>query len=214
MTSMPGISNPIHLPGMTRYNGESLQIKPYTGITSVNSLIQRKVILLATAVISEENLFSNGLFQNVYVFYRMFESMGFLPLMVVNKKPETMEKIPWYMKDLRLISIEDLAKNPIPVSLYIEIGMSIDSQMRKFLKMCGARIAKLYLGNIFNIDVETPIFYPTMHFGLHVIGDLDDIWVSPHYTQHAEYARALNHIDIHKKEPCVVPYVWDYQILL
>ena len=198
---------------MTRYIGSQLKVKPYTGIVNINPLIQRKVILLATAVISEENLFSNGLFQNVYVFYRMFEAMGHLPLMIVNKKPDSMEKIPWYMRDLRLISIEELAKNPIPVKLYIEVGMSIDKQMRKFLKMCGARIAKLYLGNILNIDIETPIFYPTMHFAHHVIGELDDIWVSPHYAQHAEYARALNHVDINKKEPMVVPYVWESQIL-
>ena len=195
---------------MTRY-GEQLQVSPYTGINKIN-IIQRKVILLATATITEENLFSNGLFQNVYVFYRMFEAMGFLPLMIVNKKPENAEKIPWYMRDLRLISVEEIAKNPIPVSVYIEVGMSIDSQMRKYLKMCGAKIAKLYLGNIINIDIETPIFYPTMHFAHHVIGELDEIWVSPHYTQHAEYARALNHIDI-RKPNAIVPYVWDSQIL-
>lgn len=198
-------------PGMTRYP-EQVKVTPYTGLTKINPLVQRKVILLATAVITEDNLFSNGLFQNVYVFYRMFESMGFLPLMIVNKKPEPNQKIPSYMSDLRLISVEEIAKNPIPVSLYIEVGMSIDSTMRKYLKMCGAKIAKLYLGNIINIDIETPIFYPSMHFAHHVIGELDEIWVSPHYMQHAEYARALNHIDI-RKPNAVVPYVWDSQIL-
>lgn len=196
-------------PGMTRY-GEQLQVLPYTGLSK--TILQRKVILLATATITEENLFSNGLFQNVYVFYRMFEAMGFLPLMIVNKKSDDINKIPIYMRDLRLITVEEIAKNPIPVSVYIEVGMSIDSQMRKYLKLCGAKIAKLYLGNIINIDIETPIFYPSMHFAHHVIGELDEIWVSPHYTQHAEYARALNHIDI-RKPNAVVPYVWDSQIL-
>jgi hypothetical protein len=206
------------LPGMTRYEkppqDTPVTQKPYTGITTLNTLIQRKVVLLATAVITEENLFSNGLFQNVYLFYRMFEAMGWLPLLIVNKKPENLDKIPMYMKDLRLIGVEEIAKNPIPVKLYIEIGMSIDAGMRKFLKMCGARIAKLYLGNILNIDIETPIFYPSMHFSHHVIGELDDIWVSPHYAQHAQYARALNHIDVRKEAPCVVPYIWDPQVLL
>ena len=209
----PGPPGPLSFPGMTRYTGEQLKVDPYTCITTTNPLIQRKLILLATAVITEENLFSNGLFQNVYVFYRMFEAMGYLPLMIVNKKPDSIEKIPQYMRDLRLISVEEIAKNPIPVSIYIEVGMSIDSNMRKFLKHCGAKIAKLYLGNILNIDIETPIFYPSMHFAHHVIGELDEIWVSPHYTQHAEYARALNHIDIRRPQTCSVPYVWDSQIL-
>jgi len=203
-------------PGMTRYKEDGARAAgcvPHAQLSQIANLLERKTVLLATAVITEETLFNNGLFQNIYVLYRMFESMGWLPLLIVNKKPDTMEKVPSYMKDLRLISIQDIAQKPIPVKMYIEIGMSVDSHMRKYLKMCGARICKLYLGNILNIDVETPIFYPNMHFAHHVIGDLDEIWVSPHYTQHAEYARALNHVDIDKKEPVVVPYVWDSQIL-
>jgi hypothetical protein len=208
------------LPGMTRYMGTApggATAVPYTAMNgdsaAVRELVQRPIVLLATAVITEDNLFSNGLFQNVYVFYRMFEAMGWLPLMIVNKKPESIDKIPKYMHDLRLVGVEDLAKNPIPVKLYIEIGMSIDAMMRGFLKMCGAKICKLYLGNILNIDVETPIFYPSMHFAHHVIGELDEIWVSPHYSQHASYARALNHVNIEKTATPVAPYVWDSQVL-
>ena len=204
-------------PGMTRYNDDGsrakLSITPYTALATVNPIMQRKTVLLATAVITEENVFTNGLFQNVYVFYRMFESMGWLPILIVNKRPDSLEKVPEYMKNLRLISVEEIARAPIPVKLYIEIGMSVDSHMRRYLKMCGAKICKLYLGNILNIDVETPMFYPSMYFAHHVIGELDEIWVSPHYTQHAEYARALNQVDIDKKEPMVIPYVWDSQIL-
>jgi hypothetical protein len=203
-------------PGMTEYKDDRARadIRPTVPhLKNLHTMIQRNIVLLATAVITEENLFSNGLFQNVYVFYRMFEAMGWLPLLIVNRKPESLEKVPDYMRNLRLISVEEIAKNPIPVKLYIEIGMSIDSAMRRFLRMCGAKITKLYLGNILNIDIETPIFYPSMHFAHHVIGDLDDIYVSPHYTQHAEYARALNHVDLQSKRTMVVPYVWDPQIL-
>ena len=199
---------------MTRYpEGVSPTLVPYTGMGAMQSILNRNVVLLATAVITEENIFTNGLFQNVYYFYRMFEAMGWLPLLFVNRRPDDFGKVPWYMRDLRLLCVEDLAKNPIPVKLYLEIGMSIDGQMRKFLRMCGAKICKLYLGNILNIDIETPIFYPQMHFAHHVIGELDDIWVSPHYYQHGEYARALNHVDIEKPQSAAVPYIWDSQIL-
>uniref|UniRef100_A0A6C0KMN5 Glycosyltransferase n=1 Tax=viral metagenome TaxID=1070528 RepID=A0A6C0KMN5_9ZZZZ len=215
--SAPIVNDLNVFPGMVRYSDDGSRAKqsvvPYANIAGLSDIIQRNTVLLATAVITEENLFSNGLFQNIYVLYRMFESMGCLPLLVVNKRPENMEKVPDYMKNLRLISVDELSRTPIPVKVYVEIGMSVDSSMRRYLKMCGARICKLYLGNILNIDVETPIFYPSMYFAHHVIGDLDEIWVSPHYTQHAEYARALNHVDLDKKEPIVVPYVWDSQIL-
>jgi len=205
-------ANVLDFPGMTRYIRKENTL-PFTGFTNV-SLIQRKIVLLATGIITEENLFNNGLFQNIYILYRMFESMGWLPLMIVNKKPESIEKIPWYMRNIRLIGIDETTQSPIPVKLYIEIGMSLDGGMRKFLKMCGAKICKLYLGNIINIDIETPVFYPHMNFAHHVIGELDDIWVSPHYYQHAQYARALNHVDLDKKAGIVAPYVWDSQILM
>lgn len=173
----------------------------------------RPIVMLATAAITHDNIFTNGLYQNVYVIYRMFEAMGWIPIMIVNVKPTTLESVPWYMHDLRLMLVDDCVKSPIPVKLYIEIGMSIEPQFRSFFKLCGARICKLYLGNILNIDVETPMFYPKMYFAHHVIGEQDDIWVSPHYYQHSQYARAVNHIDIETPKPMVAPYVWDPQIL-
>ena len=199
-------------PGMTRYekeNDSQIALSPLLG----KPIIQRPIILLATALITDDNIFMNGLFQNVYVLYRLFESIGSTPIMFVNKKPDSLDKIPSYMRNIRIMSSDDIAKSPIPIHTYIEIGMSVDINMHKFLKMCGAKICKLYLGNILNIDIENPIFMPGMNFAHHVKGMMDKIWVSPHYAQHGQYARALNKVDLDKKEPIVVPYVWDSQML-
>ena len=174
---------------------------------------EKKAVLLATAAIGEDTLFINGLFQNVYVLYRMFEAMGYRPFLFVNKKLEPERKTPKFMKDVRVIQVEELIQHPFPIEYYIEIGMSIDEKVRKFIKMCGAKVCKLYLGNILNIDIETPIFYPQMYFAHHVIGELDAIWVSPHYYQHAEYALSINHVDMSKRDNSVAPYVWDSQVL-
>jgi len=199
-------------PGMTCYKAISESF-PTQSLVSLENITQRKIVLLATAVITHDNIFMNGLFQNIYVIYRMFEAMGWLPIMIVNTKPTSISTIPWYMHDIRIMTVEDVTKNPIPIKLYIEIGMSIDPSIRKFIKLCGSKICKLYLGNILNIDIETPMFYPSMFFSHHIIGEQDDIWVSPHYYQHSQYARAINHIDIEKPTPAVAPYVWDSQIL-
>jgi len=196
-------------PGMTKYLETSL-IKPYTGMF----VTDRKIVFLASSGISTDTLFNNGLFQNIYIFYRMFEAMGWFPIMFINKTPENMESIPLYMRNIAMLNVADFAQHAIKVDLYIEIGMSLDQVMRGYLKSCGAKICKLYLGNILNIDIETPVIYPSMYFAHHVVGDLDAIWTSPHYYQHHEYARALNNIDIEKKESVIVPYVWDPQILL
>ncbi len=209
------MQTPSDLPGMTRYPTPSPtpDVKPFAETGTIASTVQKKTVVLATAAITEDNLFMNGLFQNIYVLYRMFESMGYQSYLLVNKKPASLERVPQYMKDLKVFELEEVVRSPIPVALYLEIGMSIEGQMRKFFRMCGAKIVKLYLGNILNIDIETPMFMPMVHFAHHIIGDLDEIWVSPHYYQHGQYARALNHVSVDKKASVVAPYVWDSQIL-
>ena len=202
------------LPGMTRLGQEpAAGVKPITDISKIPQQMHRKVILLATANITEDNIFSNGLFQNIILLYRMFESMGWTPVLIINEKPKNLEKVPEQLRVCRVVTAEEILKQPIPVYAYVEIGMSIDAMVRKFLKMCGSKICKLYLGNILNIDIETPIFYPEMNFSHHVIGEMDKIWVSPHYAQHDQYACSLNHVSLAAPESQVGPYVWDASFL-
>ena len=199
---------------MTRLaQGPSDDLHVFKKITETPNLLERKVILLATATITDENIFCNGLFQNVFFLFRMFEAMGFLPILVVNDKPKSLEKIPEVLRGVRIVTVEDLIKQPIPIAAYIEIGMSIDHVMRKFLKMIGSKTCKLYLGNILNIDTETPVFYPGMNFAHHVVGEIQDVWVSPHYGQHAEYACVLNDVDPASTSSKIAPYVWDPAVL-
>lgn len=198
------------LPGMTRLGAEpAANIKPIATLKGIPPPGNRKVVLLATANITEDNIFTNGLFQNVVLIYRMFEAMAWTPILIVNTKPTNLDKIPEQIRSCRVVNAEEILRQPIPVYGYIEIGMSIDPNLRRFLKMIGSKICKLYLGNILNIDIETPIFYPDMNFAHHVIGELDKIWVSPHYAQHDQYAAALNHVPLSPPESQVAPYVWD-----
>lgn len=207
-------SHGLNLPGMTRLGNEpSAELKPWKGMETIPALVQRPIIILATATITDENIFSNGLFQNIYMFYKMFDAMGYTSLLLVNTKPKNLDGIPEVLRSCRVISVEDLIKQPIPIKVYIEIGMSIDNAIRKFLKMIGAKVCKLYLGNILNIDTETPVFYPGMNFSHHVVGEMEEIWVSPHYAQHAEYAVALNHVQLNTPRARIAPYVWDPVII-
>jgi hypothetical protein len=84
--------------------------------------------------------------------------------------------------------------------------MSCADNIRNAFRTIGAKIIKVYLGNILNIDIETPMFYPDMNFSHHVIGGLDEIWVSPHYWAHKTYAGRINGITSKAK---ICPYVWD-----
>lgn len=198
------------LPGMTVNFGNPSMVSPSTTLQKILPVKDRQIVLLATATITSDNLFSNGLFQNVYILYKMFDAMGYAPILIVNDKPTELDKIPPGLRACRMMNTEEILKRPIPVVALIEIGMSIDPLVREFVKMCGGKLAKVYLGNILNIDVETPMFYPTMHFAHHVIEKIDKIWVSPHYGQHAEYASYLNQVVPPKNlVDMIAPYVWD-----
>jgi hypothetical protein len=86
--------------------------------------------------------------------------------------------------------------------------MSLDNLTRQYLRSVGAKMVKLYLGNILNIDIETiQNFNGAIFFHHHMVGEIDEIWTSPHYLQHVQYAAILNRTPIEKSR--VVPYVWD-----
>jgi len=204
------------VPGTTDTFGDPCaSMKPWIPMTSLKGIRDRKIILLSTATITDENIYSNGLFQNVFVFYRMFDAMGYAPIMLISDKPKSVQGIPELLRKCRMMVTDDLLRQPMAnVVALIEIGMSLDPIVRQFIKMIGGRLLKVYLGNILNIDTEIPIFMPGNHFAHHVVGNNDMILVSPHYGQHAEYASYINHVvppkDLTK---IIAPYVWDPNIL-
>jgi hypothetical protein len=182
---------------------------------TLKGITDRRIILLSTATITDDNIHANGLFQNVVVFYRMFDAMGYAPILLVNDKPTHLNNIPETLRKCRMIVTEDMLRQPMAnVAAMLEIGMSLDPLVRQFVKMIGGKLFKIYLGNILNIDVETPIFINQHHFAHHVVGKNDAILVSPHYGQHAEYASCLNHVPVTGDlESLIAPYVWDPNIL-
>jgi hypothetical protein len=202
------------LPGMTRRApGPADSVIPAIKLSTIQPLFQRNVLLLATASISDGNIFNNGLYQNCFLIYRLAESIGWMPIFVVNTKPKSLEGIPEILRSCRIAELEEIIKNPIPVKVYLEIGMSISENLRRCMKLFGARTCKLYLGNILNIDIETPMFFPGMMFSHHVVGEQDEIWTSPHYGQNSEYSACLNKIEPVSKSMKIAPYVWDPCIL-
>jgi hypothetical protein len=161
-------------------------------------------VFLTTVRIADDQIWANGLFQNVYVIYKMLEAAGFEPwLLVDNNKNNADAKV---HTKFRLLDFGEYMAAPFPVVAYVEMGMSCGPDIRRFFRNMGAKVAKLYLGNILNIDIETIAFAPGVNFSHHVAGELDEIWVSPHYDIHAEYAGAINGLCGKTR---IAPYVWD-----
>lgn len=161
-------------------------------------------VFLTSVKIPDDNIWANGLFQNVYVIYKMFEAMGCEPWIMVDNN-ENNKDAKLHAK-FRLTDFKEYMNSPFPVKSYIEMGMSCDPGIRHFFRTMGAKVSKLYLGNILNIDIETTAFLPGVNFSHHVAGEIDEIWISPHYDIHAEYAGSINNLCGRTR---VAPYVWD-----
>ena len=167
---------------------------------------EKKVILLATQAITPANLFMNGLFQNVLIIYDLMEVMGYSSYLLLNVKPSANETTP-ELQRYRNITSEEIVRHPMPIYAYIEIGMSVFPPLRTYLRSVGAKIVKLYLGNILNIDIETVQSTPGLNFPHHIVGDVDEIWTSPHYGQNRDYATVLNRVNINNSR--IAPYIWE-----
>ena len=93
-------------PGLTECDENIVtKVIPYKSLNQ-ERIDKRKIILLATASITENNIFANGLFQNVYVLYKMFDAMGFLVIMLVNDKPKSLDNIPSMIRSCRMVVAE------------------------------------------------------------------------------------------------------------
>lgn len=186
--------------------GSGLDAQPVTNACPPKLVtnVEKPRVFLTTVRIPDDHIWANGLFQNVYIIYKMLEIVGFEPwLMVDNNENHKEAKL---HDKFRLTDFKSYMMNPFKVVGYVEMGMSCDPSIRKFFKSMGAKVAKLYLGNILNIDIETITFFNNMNFSHHVAGELDEIWVSPHYDIHAEYAGSINGMCGKTR---VAPYVWD-----
>jgi hypothetical protein len=189
-----------NLPGNTILPSEEYHV------TTLPSLVLSKkpIVIFATNDVNHHTLFQNGLTQNIVILYDLFECLGYQSYLLQASSPEKNDIIQQY----RTILLQDMIKQSMPISLFIEIGMSLDTLTRQYLRSVGAKMVKLYLGNILNIDIETiQNFNGAIFFHHHMVGEIDEIWTSPHYLQHVQYAAILNRTPIEKSR--VVPYVWD-----
>jgi hypothetical protein len=196
------------LPGNTDLTS---YVKSDANITSLSLPLDRPVVIFATNDVNDETLFRNGLTQNIVVLYDLCESMGYKSyLFQYGADPNATKKA--FIHNYRTITSGEILRSNMTIKAFIEIGMSVDSTTRAYLRSVGAKIVKLYLGNILNIDIETIQNFKQMFFTHHLVGEIDEIWTSPHYKQHVEYAALLNRTEI--KNSRVVPYVWDPQFIM
>lgn len=191
-----------YLAGNTELSSDEYE---YPSITSLSLSSDRPAIILASNDVNDNTLFINGLTQNIVILYELFETLGYTSYLLQHNSISDNKKD--FVLSYRTMLLQDIIHYKSPIKAFIEIGMSIDVTTRNYLRSIGCKLIKLYLGNIINIDIETIQYYPSMFFNHHLVGEIDEIWTSPHYQQHLEYAALLNRTEINHSK--VVPYVWD-----
>jgi hypothetical protein len=170
--------------------------------------VQKPIVIFGINDINENMLFQNGLTQNVIMLYDLFECLGYQSYLLQHNPESSV-----MMSSYRTISLQNVVKQSMNISLFMEVGVSLDTITRQYLRSIHAKIIKLYLGNILNIDIETIHYFNNkVFFNHHVVGDTDEIWTSPHYEQHVEYTAVINRTPIQKSR--IVPYVWDPKCLM
>ena len=96
----------------------------------------------------------------------MLEVMGLKPWLMVDNNQNNKDAM--LHEKFRMVDFKEYAAKPFKVESYVEMGMSCDPGIRRFFRSMGAKVSKLYLGNILNIDIETITFMKGVNFNHHV----------------------------------------------
>jgi hypothetical protein len=168
--------------------------------------VTKKNVFISTITITDSRIWQNGLFQNIFFLYKLFENNGYYPyLLLGEKKPDKDCK---ELDNFRTICIYDYQKSPFPLYVYIEMALSFTEDARLLFKKNGAKILKLHLGNNLNFDIENTIFTTDESNNkiCNAPGKLDYVLLSPHYDFHKEYVSVIHGTYPQQK---IAPYVWD-----
>jgi len=168
-----------------------------------------KIVFLTSQAMSGTTIFMNGLYQNVFILYELIENLGYKPIILTDKRLEDVSGAGDLFNGIRTTDVDTFFKAPYNIHHVIEVAVGHIPLTRKMFRRFGARVTKLYLGNILNIDIELPTFIPGHNISHHIAGELDEIWTSPHYAPNVDYGGVINGDASQPWPPSrIVPYVW------
>jgi hypothetical protein len=168
-----------------------------------------KIVFLTSIALPEADVFRNGLYQNIFALYELIETLGYKVYILTERPVTDVSGADTLHAGFRVTDMNSFVAKPFPIYHVIEVAMGLAPNIRLFFKAQGARVTKLYLGNVLNIDIEISSCIPNMTFSHHIAGEIDEIWTSPHYAPNVEYAAIINTSANGTCPPGkTVPYVW------
>ena len=165
-----------------------------------------KPIFITAPAISDNRIFANGLYQNIFLFYRFFEIAGYKPYLLIGDVNSLGEGYS-ILKQSRLIDYTTWLANPYDIFAYIEMGYMCNEVIIGAFKSKGAKIFKLNLGNSLNADIEKTLFHKQNDDYHYYNSKIDHtVLVSPHHDIQQEFVSVINNSYPNVK---IAPYIWE-----
>ena len=160
-----------------------------------------KTVKIGITAQSEENLFGNGLKQNVWFLYRLLRNAGYDIHLVSESEKH-------YGKKLLGIPVEKLDTiTVLDYKVIIQCANSLTETCRKILRGHGGKVGSCEYGNKILIDMGTMI-YGGPGENTFTIPDVDFYWTSPHFERTMTALSALS-----KAPVSICPYIWSPEII-
>ena len=148
----------------------------------------------------DENIFGNGLNQNVWFLLRLLKGAGYNVCLVAESKEHAGKKL--ITEDIHLLT----AENIVEYDMILECAWALEPATSDALVNSGGIRIGVQYGNRLLIDLENMLFKPN-NAG---IGkkEIHEIWCSPHF----EFSIPALEI-LEKTEMRVCPYIWSPDVV-
>lgn len=159
--------------------------------------------------ISDSNLFTNGISQNIIFLCDLFELLGHKVILLVNTKRQQKKITFRNKKSYRIFTVDELVKKKIHLDLAFEIGQIISIKQRKSLAQLGAKMITLHCGNQLIMDMELLFYGDGKETGKrHISHITDDVWIIPQHAHQLTYMEVLTEARV-----SVCPCIWEPSFL-
>ncbi len=152
----------------------------------------------------QQSIWSNGLDQNVYFFYKMFKDMGYEPDLI-SEDLAADKLLDLKIKNINLSNIKDY-------NIILEIAHPLSEKLTKYYNSLGRPLIAIKLGNNFMLDLESYIStdkdIQDRACGVNIPFRNREIWVSEQFFKFKNYIEVINRAPVK-----IVPFIWDSMIL-
>ncbi|MDB5830111.1 MAG: hypothetical protein JWQ73_4331 [Variovorax sp.] len=153
-----------------------------------------------------QNVWENGIGQNVFFLARLFQRLPFVRdvvLIDVGDQASMPPQVDLVAMGLRRLTMREATDE---VDVIIEMAGALDAQWLRLMRARGKKVAFLSCGQPYASLIEPSVFEKPSHLGN--TDRCDEVWLLPEYAEFAPMMRTLNRCPAY-----VAPYIWQPHFL-